>query len=74
MDEVERCTRLAYIAYSRILTQGTAHSIIEDSHLSTWKVFGKNLVELAAKLKTLARLDLVAAFGSTLHVSAANAN
>lgn len=74
MDEVERCTRLAYIAYSRIFAQGTAHSIIEDSHLSTWKVFEENLVELAEKLKTLAGLDLVAAFGSALHVSVANAN
>lgn len=53
MDEAERCTQLAYITYGRILAQGTTHSIIEDSHLSKWKVFEENLVELAAKLKTL---------------------
>lgn len=58
MDEVERCTRLAYISYIRILAQGTAHSIIEDSHLSTWKVFEENLIKLAEKLKTLSRLRL----------------
>ena len=37
MDEAERCTRLAYIAYGNMLCQGSAEEIINQSQL-------KNLV------------------------------
>ncbi len=40
MDEAERCTRLAYIAYGHIRTEGTAETIIHTSNLSTWRIRG----------------------------------
>ncbi|ACJ21097.1 export ABC transporter ATP-binding protein [Coxiella burnetii CbuK_Q154] len=69
MDEAERCTHLAYIAYGHILAQGTEQSIIEDSRLTTWKVSGSHLIELTEKLKQLPGVELVAAFGNAVHVS-----
>ncbi len=72
MDEAERCTRLAYIAYGHMLTQGTSKEIIAASKLNTWKVQGTNLVTLAEKLRSRPGIDQASAFGSSLHVSGNN--
>jgi ABC-2 type transport system ATP-binding protein len=50
MDEAERCHRLAYIAFGRLLAQGTAQEIIDSQKLSTWSIHGGDLTALANKL------------------------
>src|SRR5882757_231215 len=50
MDEAERCHKLAYIAYGRLLVQGTASEVIAGQTLTTWAIYGENLVELSQKL------------------------
>jgi len=68
MDEAERCHRLAYILYGRILMQGTSDEIIKEGGLTTWSVSGENLMQIAERLKQLGTVQ-VTAFGNTLHVS-----
>ena len=51
MDEAERCHRLAYIAYGRLLAQGTADEVVRSSGLSTWQVTGESVAALAKELR-----------------------
>ncbi|MBV8210868.1 MAG: ABC transporter ATP-binding protein [Burkholderiaceae bacterium] len=69
MDEAERCHRLAYIAYGQLLAQGTAQEVVESLGLSTWAVYGENLVELGRQLRDAPGVAQTVAFGSALHVS-----
>jgi ABC-2 type transport system ATP-binding protein len=69
MDEAERCHRIAYLAYGRLLTQGTVEEVIAGSRLVTWTVTGEGLDELARRLEREPGVELVAAFGNALHVS-----
>ena len=69
MDEAERCHRLAYIAYGKLLAQGTAEEVVGQSGLYTWQVIGDALAELADALRARAGVEMVAAFGAALHVS-----
>lgn len=70
MDEAERCHRLAYIAYGRLLASGTVESVLRGAGLDTWEVGGDGLPALAAELRALDGVDQVVAFGQRLHVSA----
>src|SRR5213083_1737591 len=38
MDEAERCHRLAYISYGKLLTHGTVDDVIGSERLTTWSV------------------------------------
>jgi ABC-2 type transport system ATP-binding protein len=69
MDEAERCHEIAYIAFGELLAKGTAKEVVAQSHLSTWIVSGKDLHRLATKLETCDGIDMVAPFGTELHVS-----
>lgn len=69
MDEAERCHRLAYLSYGKLLTQGTADEVIATAHLTTWVVSGPQLHEIAQALRGRAGIEQVVAFGTTLHVS-----
>jgi ABC-2 type transport system ATP-binding protein len=69
MDEAERCMKLGYILYGRLLVQGTAREVIESQALHTWAVTGPNLPALAEKLHGLKSVEQVAAFGNALHVT-----
>jgi ABC-2 type transport system ATP-binding protein len=69
MDEAERCHEIAYIAYGELLTHGTVEEVIRQSHLTTWNVSGPGLHVLAEKLQHSPGIDMVAPFGSSLHVS-----
>ena len=73
MDEAERCHELAYIAYGRLLAKGTAAQVVAQSGLSTWSVAGNELHALASKLRALPGVEMVVPFGTTLHVSGADA-
>ena len=71
MDEAERCHRLAYIAYGKLLATGTPDEVLHMVSLSTWEVAGPpaRLAQLAAALHHEPGVAHVTAFGNTLHVT-----
>lgn len=69
MDEAERCHEIGYIAFGHLLTHGTVDEVVGESGLTTWTVTGGNLVELSERLHSLDGVDMVAPFGTSLHVS-----
>jgi ABC-2 type transport system ATP-binding protein len=69
MDEAERCHKLAYIAYGKLLTQGTAAEVIAEQNLETWAIHGERLSSLAAQLRSVSGVDQTVVFGSALHAS-----
>ena len=70
MDEAERCHEIAYIAYGHLLVHGTVPEVIAHSNLTTYVVGGEGLGDLAERLEKTAGIDMVAPFGTSLHVSA----
>jgi ABC-2 type transport system ATP-binding protein len=69
MDEAERCHEIAYIAYGVLLAQGTVADVIARSGLITYTVTGEGLNDLAHTLSERPGVDMVAPFGTSLHVS-----
>jgi ABC-2 type transport system ATP-binding protein len=71
MDEAERCHRLAYIAYGKLLATGTPDEVLHAVRLSTWEVSGPpaELSRLARELHGKPGVDHVTAFGNKLHVT-----
>jgi ABC-2 type transport system ATP-binding protein len=68
MDEAERCHRISYIAYGRLIAEGTVAEVVERSGLHTFVVTGPGIDAVAARLRTTPGIDQVAAFGASLHV------
>ncbi|HKQ98480.1 MAG TPA: ABC transporter ATP-binding protein [Candidatus Polarisedimenticolia bacterium] len=73
MDEAERCHKLAYIAYGRLMAQGTADEIVAGENLTTWAVHGDDLAALSETLRKTPGIDQTAEFGSALHVTGKDA-
>ena len=73
MDEAERCHRIAYLAWGRLLLEGSVAEVIGRSGLTSWIVTGADLDELRAALHGRPGIDLVAAFGVAMHVTGADA-
>jgi ABC-2 type transport system ATP-binding protein len=73
MDEAERCHEIAYIAYGHLLVHGTVEHVIAQSHLQTYVVSGEGLGALAHELTGRAGIDMVAPFGTSLHISGRDA-
>ncbi len=72
MDEAERCHEIAYIAYGDLLVHGSVEHVIESAHLSTYVVSsaeGAGLAKLSDELSGKPGVDMVAPFGTSLHVS-----
>jgi ABC-2 type transport system ATP-binding protein len=69
MDEAERCHEIAYIAYGELLAHGTVDEVIGASRLTTFNVSGEGLAELGTTLEHTPGVDMVAPFGTSLHVS-----
>jgi ABC-2 type transport system ATP-binding protein len=72
MDEAERCHKICYLAYGRLLARGTADEVIAQSGLKTWTVSGpsqQRIHRLARDLAARGGVDIVAPFGTVLHVS-----
>ncbi|WP_164964160.1 ABC transporter ATP-binding protein [Rubrivivax sp. JA1026] len=69
MDEAERCHRLAYISYGRLLAAGTAAEVVAAAGLRTWTLRGENLADAVALLAADTRWMAVP-FGGSVHVSA----
>ena len=64
MDEAERCHRLAYIAYGRLLTHGTVTEVIAQARLTTWSLSGPNLHHLADELRKHSGVRQAVAFAN----------
>ena len=69
MDEAERCHKLGYILYGRLLVQGTAQEVIASQSLYTWAVTANDLPALTERLRPLPAVEQVAAFGAALHIT-----
>jgi ABC-2 type transport system ATP-binding protein len=76
MDEAERCHEIAYIAYGDLLVHGSVEHVIASAHLSTYVVStaeGAGLSHLSDELAGKPGVDMVAPFGTSLHVSGRDA-
>src|SRR5580698_1152780 len=73
MDEAERCHKLAFIAYGKLLVQGTAAEVVGGQHLTTWSIRGEHLSELSAQLENQPGVDQTVVFGSALHATGRDA-
>jgi ABC-2 type transport system ATP-binding protein len=69
MDEAERCHEIAYIAYGELLARGTVEQVIRQSGLVTYTVSGEGLSTLATELEGKPGIEMVAPFGTNLHIS-----
>jgi ABC-2 type transport system ATP-binding protein len=68
MDEAERCHRISYISYGKLLATGTVDEVIGNAGLTTFVVSGPRLNEVAALVEGRPGVEQVAPFGTTLHV------
>ena len=69
MDEAERCHRINYIAYGRLVAHGTVDQVIADAGLATYTVTTDRPGKVARQLAGAPGVDQVAPFGTTLHVT-----
>jgi ABC-2 type transport system ATP-binding protein len=69
MDEASRCHKLAYIAYGRLLAQGTVSEVIASQNLTTFALNGGDTAAFSEKLQGQPGVEQIAAFGDTLHVT-----
>jgi ABC-2 type transport system ATP-binding protein len=68
MDEAERCHRISYISYGRLLATGTVEEVVRNAGLHTYVLRGPRLEQAAATLRGAPGVEQVAPFGTTLHV------
>ncbi len=68
MDEAERCHRIHYISYGKLLASGTVPDVIRDAALTTFVLDGGDTTKAAKLLQGMDGVDQVAPFGLTLHV------
>ncbi|MDO6964262.1 ABC transporter ATP-binding protein [Rhizobium alvei] len=68
MDEAERCHRIHYISYGKLLASGTVEEVVANAGLITFVVEGENVSAIADDLRQQTGVDQVAPFGKALHV------
>ena len=68
MDEAERCHRINYISYGRLVASGTVAEVLASAGLTTWILEGSDLGIIARELVGMPGVDQIAPFGVTLHV------
>ncbi|CAN7453854.1 ABC transporter ATP-binding protein [Neorhizobium sp. LjRoot104] len=73
MDEAERCHEIAYIAYGKLLAEGTVEEVIAGTGLVTFTVSGPDVHHLQADLENRPGIDMIAPFGTSLHVAGRDA-
>lgn len=69
MDEAERCTRLAYLAYGDLMITGTVDDVINTTHLNTWEVQGQVTTHMLQTIKRIQGVNQAALFGRHIHIS-----
>ena len=67
MGEAERCHRIGYISYGKLLARGTVEEVVAGAGLSTFVAKGTSAA-MATRIAGLPGVDQVAPFGLTLHV------
>lgn len=73
MDEAVQCDRLAYIAYGKKLIDAATTDISAQVGLFAWRIESTDLESVSAALKGAAGVDVIARFGTELHVAGTNA-
>jgi ABC-2 type transport system ATP-binding protein len=68
MDEAERCHRINYIAFGRLIVSGTVDEVTARAGLTTYLVEGGRIAEAEALFLASPEVDQVAPFGARLHV------
>jgi len=68
MDEAERCHRIHYISYGKLLASGRVDDVIREAGLTTYVLTGEKIMQAARLLVGMDGVDQVAPFGMTLHV------
>jgi ABC-2 type transport system ATP-binding protein len=68
MDEAERCHRINYIAYGKLIASGTVDEVVASAGLTTFLVEGADAGRAVRALEGMAGVEQVAPFGTTLHV------
>ncbi|WP_233192657.1 ABC transporter ATP-binding protein [Acidimangrovimonas sediminis] len=71
MDEAERCHRINYISYGRLVARGTVAEVVKGAGLTTFVVEGLDgaaMIDLDERLRGAPGVEQVAPFGSVLHV------
>jgi ABC-2 type transport system ATP-binding protein len=68
MDEAERCHRIHYISYGKLLASGTVEEVVKNAGLHTYVLAGPDIDDVAGELRGAAGVDQVAPFGAVLHV------
>lgn len=72
MDEAERCTRLAYLAYGDLMLTGTVDEVIKATQLHTWEIRGEVTTHLLQTVKKIEGVTQAALFGRQIHVCGFN--
>lgn len=68
MDEAERCTTLAYLAYGDLLVTGTVKEVIATTKLNTWEIQGEVTTGLLQQTKRIDGVSQAALFGNKIHI------
>ena len=69
MDEAERCHDIAYIFNGELIARGAGEELIAQSGLVTFEAEGPRADRLAGELAVKPGVEMVAPFGTELHVS-----
>ena len=69
MDEAERCHRIGYLYFGRLLLHGTVEEVVAHSGLRTWTVSGDGLAAALPRIRAITGVTTATAFGAVLHVS-----
>ncbi len=73
MDEAERCHRIQYISYGKLIASGTVDEVVEAAALTTFVITGEDLAGIIDDLAGKPGVDQIAPFGNTLHVVGSDA-
>jgi ABC-2 type transport system ATP-binding protein len=68
MDEAERCHRIHYISYGKLIASGTVDEVVANAHLTTFVMDHGDTSKAVKLLKGKPGVDQIAPFGNSLHV------
>ncbi len=69
MDEAERCKRIVYLAQGRIVVQGGATSVVQQSGLVAFEGTGDDVDRVAVAMRHALGVEAAAVFGKGLRVA-----
>ncbi len=68
MDEAERCDRINYISYGKLLVSGSVDEVVAGAGLTTFVLKTDRVAAVERALCALPGVDQVSPFGKTLHL------